>query len=185
MCNIKSNYTEGEILSSLFDVVYKIMLDSFPMDEIRSYEGQKALLSREDYHLKTYEKEGQLLGFCAYYMFDDFLYIEHLACTPSSRGLGIGTKLIETILEEATERRVILEVEPPVDEMTKRRVQFYERLGFTLNPYKHYQAPLNPTTGVVELKMMSSLGGLTEEQQQAYRRVLNEKVYLVDPDFMI
>ena len=32
---------------------------------------------------------------------------------------------------------------------------------------------------------MSSLGALTEEQQQAYRRVLNEKVYLVDPNFMI
>lgn len=185
MCNINICYTEGDILNSLFDSVYKIMVDSFPMEEIRSYEGQKELLSREDYYIETYEQEGQLLGICAYYIFDDFLYIENLACKPSARGLGIGTKLVQAILKEANGRQVILEVEPPTDEITKRRIRFYERLGFTFNPYEHFQAPLNPTTGMVELKIMSSLGALTQKQQQAYRRVLNEKVYLVDPNFMI
>lgn len=185
MCNINKNYTVGENLSQLFDAVYEIMTDSFPSDEIRSYEGQKALLERSDYCLKTYEQAGQLLGFCAYYVFDEFLYIEHLACTPLSRGLGIGTKLVQEVLEEAGERPLILEVEPPVDEVTKRRVGFYERLGLVLNPHAHYQPPLNLTTGVVELKIMSSLGALSEEKQKLYRRVLNTKVYEVEADFMM
>lgn len=172
-------------MTQLFDEIYKIMTDSFPPDEVRSYEGQKELLERSDYHLKTYKKEGHLLGFCAYYELDGFLYIEHLACTPDSRGLGIGSLLVKKVLEEAGERQVILEVEPPVDEMTKRRVGFYERLGFRLNPYEHYQPPLNPTTGVVELKIMSSLGGLTEELQKNYRRMLNVAVYAVDKDAYI
>ncbi|MBQ8992562.1 MAG: GNAT family N-acetyltransferase, partial [Turicibacter sp.] len=108
-----------------------------------------------------------------------------LACTPLSRGLGIGSKLVQEVLVEAGNRRLILEVEPPVDELTKRRIGFYERLGFTLNPYDHYQAPLNPTTGVVELKIMSSLGALSQDEQKAYRRILNTKVYEVEDDFMI
>jgi len=185
MCNINNYYTVGDNLEKLFDSVYEIMTQSFPIDEIRSYEGQKALLVRSDYFLKTYVQNRQLLGFCAYYVFDNFLYIEHLACTPLSRGLGIGSKLVQEVLVEAGDRRLILEVEPPVDELTKRRIGFYERLGFTLNPYEHYQAPLNPTTGVVELKIMSSLGALSQDEQKAYRRILNTKVYEVEDDFMI
>lgn len=185
MCNIINIYTEGENLSQVFDTVYEIMVESFPMDEIRSYEGQKALLERLDYHLKTYEQDGKLLGFCAYYVFDDFWYIEHLACTSLSRGLGIGTKLVQEVLSEAGDYPVILEVEPPVDELTKRRVRFYERLGFVLNDYPHYQPPLNPTTGMVELKIMSSCKGLEEEIHKIYRRVLNAKMYGVEEDFMI
>ena len=147
-------YTEGDNLDQLFDAVYEIMKESFPRDEFRSYEGQKALL-------------------------------EHLACTPLSRGLGIGTKLVQDILSEAGNHPVILEVEPPVDKVTKRRVGFYERLGFVLNLYPHYQPPLNLTTDMVELKIMSSFKALEEEEQKAYRRILNQRVYGVDAEFRI
>ena len=134
MCNINNYYAVGDNLEKLFDSVYEIMTQSFPMDEIRSYQGQKELLGRSDYFVKTYVENEKLLGFCAYYVFDEFLFIEHLACTPLSRGLGIGSKLVQEVLLEARDRPLILEVEPPVDELTKRRVGFYERLGLTLNP---------------------------------------------------
>ena len=104
---------------------------------------------------------------------------------PLSRGLGIGTKLVQDILSEAGNHPVILEVEPPVDKVTKRRVGFYERLGFVLNLYPHYQPPLNLTTDMVELKIMSSFKALEEEEQKAYRRILNQRVYGVDAEFRI
>ena len=168
-----------------FDDVYKIMKQSFPLEEIRGYEGQRALLDREDYFIKTYIHSGEVAGFCAYYELNDVLYIEHLACSPAVRGLGIGTKLVQEVLDEAGERSVILEVEPPVDEMTKRRVAFYEKLDFHLNPYYHFQPPLNKDTDGVELKMMSSKGKITEEEQKAYRRLLNIHVYQVHEDLYI
>lgn len=34
---------------------------------------------------------------------------------------------------------VLLEVEPPLGEMEQRRIGFYERLGFHLNPYAYVQ----------------------------------------------
>ncbi|MDE5977374.1 MAG: GNAT family N-acetyltransferase [Turicibacter sp.] len=159
------------------------MKESFPVDEFRSYEKQKELLQRQDYQLKVFEQEGQVVGFCAYYIFDEFIYIEHLACKEWARGLGIGTKLVQEVLDGAGELTVILEVEVPMDEVTKRRVHFYERLGFVLNTYPHYQPPLNETTGIVELKIMSSFKGLKEEEQKQFRRILNQKVYGVDRDF--
>ena len=70
MCNINNYYTVGDNLEKLFDSVYEIMTQSFPMDEIRSYEGQRKLLERHDYFIKTYVENEMLLGFCAYYVFD-------------------------------------------------------------------------------------------------------------------
>ena len=169
----------------IFDEIYKIMSDSFPTSEIRSYEMQKALLNRSDYHIKTYKQEGIILGFCAYYQFEDFFFIENLACTPESRGLGIGSKLVREVLEEANDRLVLLEVEIPQSENEKRRVKFYERLGFYLNPHYHYLPSLNEFTTGMELKIMSYNKMLTKEEQQTFRRLLNRKVYHVDEDYKI
>ena len=80
---------------------------------------------------------------------------------------------------------VIIEVEWNSSQIAKRRINFYERLGFVLNLYPHYQPPLNPTTDMVELKIMSSFKALKEEEQKAYRRILNQRVYGVDAEFRI
>ena len=138
-----------------FDEVFSIMKKSFPQEEMRNYEGQKALLERDDYFIKTYMHEDEVAGFCAYYKFDNFIYIEHLACNPEVRGLGIGTKLVQQVIAEDENLVVILEVEPPVDELTKRRVRFYEKLGFKLNPHYHFQPSLNEGMDGLELKKTS------------------------------
>lgn len=168
-----------------FDEVFFIMKKSFPQEEMRDYEGQKALLNRDDYFIKTYVHEGKVAGFCAYYKFDNFIYIEHLACDPQVRGLGIGTKLVQEIMNDDDNRVVILEVEPPVDELTKRRVRFYEKLGFNLNPHYHFQPSLNEGMEGLELKIMSSNVELSENEQNDFRRVLNKKVYGVDKELYI
>jgi len=168
-----------------FKEIYKIMCESFPSSEIRSYEKQKELLDREDYTIKTYTKDGVIIGFCAYYQFEEFFFIENIACTSQSRGLGIGSTLVSEVLDEANDRLVLLEVEIPDSEIKKRRVHFYERLGFYLNPYYHFMPQLNDFTAGMELKIMSSIKMLTEEEQQSFRRILNTKVYQVDENYKI
>ena len=44
-----------------FDEVFSIMKKSFPQEEMRNYEGQKALLERDDYFIKTYTNEDMLV----------------------------------------------------------------------------------------------------------------------------
>lgn len=169
-----------------FNEVYDIMKVSFPVEEIRTYAGQKNLLAREDYHLKTYVNNEKIVGFCAYYILDQFIYIEHLACLPTLRGRGIGTRLLKQVLNEVKDgQMVILEVEPEIDKITKRRIEFYEGLGFKLNEYAHYQPPLRDNTDVVELKLMSYPLSLNEETHKKYRSILNEEIYHVSRNFKL
>lgn len=65
--------------------------------------------------------------------------------------------------------RVVLEIEPPVDGLTRRRLGFYERNGFCANPYDYihpsYTMPLQPHRLVV----MSCPGPLSPAEFDHFR----------------
>ena len=50
---------------------------------------------------------------------------------------------------------LVLEVEEPIDDLTKRRVAFYQRNQYVLNPYHFVQPPLRKNAPKVELMYMS------------------------------
>lgn len=60
-----------------------------------------------------------------------FRYVEHLATSPAIRNKGYG-KLIMEALKKKFSGIIILEVERPEDEISKRRIEFYKRCGFSL-----------------------------------------------------
>ena len=62
-----------------FDKVYSIMEESFPIDERRTYEEQKALLENELYNIYVlYDNENDnIKAFIAIWRFDDFAFVEH------------------------------------------------------------------------------------------------------------
>ena len=53
-----------------------------------------------------------------------------------------------------TGKVVVLEVELPTDEMSKRRVGFYERHGFKLCEKKYVQSPYKAGDCELEMKIM-------------------------------
>ena len=59
-------------------------------------------------------------------------YGEHFAVDPDERGGGYGGKALRLLCEEL-QTPVVLEVELPFDEMSRRRIGFYQRSGFTLS----------------------------------------------------
>ncbi len=165
----------------VFNEIYEIMKMSFPQSEYRSYEMQKALLESPDYEIKTSYFDSKLCGFCAIYDLGEVLYIEHLATTPHVRGKGMGALLTQEVLTEAKARGqvVVLEVEPVTDEMTGRRVKFYERLGLHLSDYYHYQPALNKETKEVELRLMCTTKDLTKSAHDQIRAKLYRDIYQV------
>ena len=52
-----------------FEDVFRIMEQSFPIDERRNREGQQKLLSEEKYKLLGVKKDGKLLAFFAVWDF--------------------------------------------------------------------------------------------------------------------
>ncbi|MNP71582.1 hypothetical protein D3C76_1679860 [compost metagenome] len=74
---------------------------------------------------------------------------------------------------------VLLEVEPPLGEMEQRRIGFYERLGFHLNPYAYVQPPLREENADLPLQIMTYPNPVDVEEFNLYREILYTEVYKV------
>lgn len=162
-----------EINESTFDAPYTLLAQSFPKSEIRNYHEMKKLLSHPKYRLLGFVNRDQAIrGVLGTWDLGSFLFIEHLAVDPNRRGEGIGSKMMRRFLERAC-KPIILEVEDPVDEVKQRRVRFYERLSFILNPFGYVQPVLQPSRVPVKLKLMSHPGQMSIEDFP----VLKEKIF--------
>ncbi|MBQ9555385.1 MAG: GNAT family N-acetyltransferase [Muribaculaceae bacterium] len=115
------------------------------------------------------------VGFISYWAFDSFTYIEHLAVEPSQRGKGHGSGLMRQVASLG--RPLLLEVEPPLDEETRRRIVFYQHLGLALQDgIKYVQPPYSPGKPSVPLCLMTS-PGMTRESINAAVITLRSEVY--------
>ena len=101
-------------------------------------------------------------------------YVEHFAIAPQLRGTGIGTRALEQLREEG--RRVLLEIDPPVDEVSRRRQRFYEKAGFCANPFHHIHPPYRRGFSGHALVVMTSSGLVTPAEYQDFARYLDQVV---------
>lgn len=139
-----------------FDSVFQIVEASFPEDEYRTYDEQKALLDDSAYevYLLPDLDDHAIRAFIAVWEFDSFAFIEHFAVDPKYRNRGIGGEFLrETV--RMLGRMVCLEVEPPDNEMASRRIGFYERNHFFLNRYPYTQPPISAGRNPVPLLIMT------------------------------
>lgn len=159
-----------------FDVVWDIFIKSFSEDERRIKEKQYALLSNPLYNLDTYEEEGRIVAYIAYWDFGDFLYVEHLATDPEMRGQGIGGKMLKDLIKQ-TGRLIVLESEKPDEAIAKRRLGFYERLGFKVNRYEYYQPSYGEGKEELSLVFLSNPHLLAPAEFENIRRIIYKNVY--------
>ena len=72
--------------------------------------------------------------------------------------------------------KVILEIDPPEDEISIRRLHFYERLGFTANPHEYthpsFRRPFHPH----RLVLMSRPGALSDDEARRFADFIRERV---------
>lgn len=162
-----------------FDKIFALMQASFPTSERRTYAGQKELLADPHYRLITEtNSNNQLIALMAVWEFPSFRFIEHIAVDPTTRGSGIGGKIMTAYIEESP-KPILLEVEYPDTDIAQRRIGFYERLGFRLNPFDYVQPPLQKGETYLPLKIMSYPQILTEEEFALQKEVLYTNVYKV------
>ncbi len=157
-----------------FDAVYDIMEKSFPEDERRSREGQRALLSRDIYRLYVAKEGGAVVGFVAVWMIST-PFIEHFAVAESRRNCGLGGRLIDEAV--ALLGGACLEAEPPETELAARRVGFYQRHGFALNAFPYEQPPLERGKNAVRLQIMTHGKALSLQEFTALSQEIKKSVY--------
>ena len=127
--------TSDELFQKVMDL-YEL---SFPAVEKRDRKGNEKLLSDERFWLLALLDDGAFVGMAGIWDAEGMLYVEHLCTSPELRGKGYGAAALE--LFKASGRTVVLEIEPPEDELTKRRQNFYLRSGFGFHPHIHRHPP--------------------------------------------
>lgn len=155
--------------------------EAFPFDERRDFSDFLEIL-KNDSHFKlcigTDCETNGFLGFISYWDFESFVYIEHFAVLSKERNQGIGRQMLKWFFGHiGSNRNIVLEVEPPVDSLTERRVNFYQSLGFSIwNSYLYIQPPYSPGRSSMELRLMTK-GNLSEDELDGYARTIHSAVY--------
>ena len=88
----------------------------------------------------------------------------------------MGKKIIKKILKESN-KEIFLEVELPQADIAKRRITFYERLGFKLNEYRYIQPPYAPDKKPVDMLIMAYPKAITQERFSQIRKIIHKEVY--------
>ncbi|QRN86707.1 GNAT family N-acetyltransferase [Clostridia bacterium] len=162
-----------------FNIIWNLFLESFSKDERRTKKKQYALIKNPLYHLDAYQENNETIAFLAYWNFGDFLYVEHLATEPKMRGKGIGRKIIKDLTHKSN-KLVVLEAEKPHDEMAKRRIHFYERLGFYVNDYEYYQPSYGEDKDELSLLFLSHPRAISHAEFEKIRQTIYREVYQKD-----
>ena len=156
----------------------RILEDSFPPNERRITSGQLALMDNALYQIRTLQESEKILALMAVWMLDGMIFLEHFAVAADCRSQGIGGRMLDALTAEAEKQdlNLILEVEMPTDELTRRRIGFYQRHGMHFNEYEYYQMPLREGDTPTEMRLMSSRA-LSEIQFQNARSEIYRHVY--------
>ena len=138
-------------LNSDFKPIYET---SFPEDERRDWTQLLELLDNKQFILNEIYDQQKYLGFISIWNLTEFNFIEHFAIRTAEQGKGYGTQTIEHILT-INSKPIILEVEEPLTKTARKRMEFYERLNFTVNGFSYFQPPYSIEKKSVKMLLMS------------------------------
>ena len=137
-----------------FSEAWQLYEDAFPIEERRLLEDQSLVLQNEQYHFDAIIDNNQFMGFILWWEFNTNRYIDHFATAVAQRNKGLGKAILSNFIKSSS-KPIILEVELPICNLNKRRIQFYENVGFKLNQHPYKMPPLRKEQPAVELLLMT------------------------------
>lgn len=149
--------------------------ESFPIDEQRPTTDIAHLITEEERYraMALVDDNDRCIGLLTAWQFSTYTYIEHFAIDPSLRSVGYGTMALKTFAH-IQPMPIVLEVEPPTDVLTRRRIGFYERCGLALYDYDYIQPAYAPDRSAVPLRLM---GNLASPDLAQIAHTLHSEVY--------
>ena len=126
--------------SASFSEAMDLYRVSFPIYEQRYFRNQMQILEKSDYHFCSIYEGEKFVGILLYWETCTSIYIEHFAIKSQLRGKNYGSEALKLLIRDSS-KTVILEIDPPKDEISVRRKYFYERVGFVCNPYINIHPP--------------------------------------------
>lgn len=166
-------------LTSAADEAFKPAFDlygvSFPIHEQRLIESQCGIMTHPEYHFDLiYDDGGEWCGNMLYWETADFIYVEHFCILPERRGQRCGQRALAILGEKG--KTVILEIDPPANEISVRRKGFYERCGYHANPFAHVHPPYRAGFAGHRLVIMSYPRELSQDEYDRFNEHLKSVV---------
>ncbi len=158
-----------------FDKVYKKMETAFPLEERRTDFDQKNCLNESNFRFLEILDDGNDVGFIGLWVFNEFVFIEHLAIDSDKRNTCYGSKALNLVKEQFN-KPIILEAEAPETEQQIKRIRFYDRHGFKVNPFDYMQPSYHGGEGV-PLKILSFPEALSQEDFDNFIALTRKYVY--------
>ena len=162
-----------------YQFMENLLIAAFPPEEYRELKELREYTDRTGnfYNNIIFDNETPV-GFITYWDFNDFYYVEHFAIDPTLRNGGYGKKTLDYLCKEL-DRPIVLEVEMPVEEMAKRRINFYQRQGFVLWEKEYKQPPYKPGDDFLPMYLIV-FGNLQCEQDfEMIKNKIHKEVYNV------
>lgn len=116
----------------------------------------------------------EFIGILFHWQTGSCRYVEHLAISSALRGQNMGSVALKAFCDRVGQ--VILEIDPPVDEISIRRRHFYERLGFVMNPYEYIHPSFRRPFLAHQLMLMSYPGPITYDEARSFADFVRETV---------
>lgn len=155
-----------------------LYVEAFPEEERRDVKQLLRMLADvEEMHFCAIFHEDLLSGLAVYWDMGSFYYMEHLAVFPSMRNKQIGRQVLQWWRENLGKPQ-LLEVEPPVNEMSQRRISFYRRNGMEVLATDYIQPDYRADKAGIPLWVMGTeeppmlAGCIRKIQDVAYRDAL-------------
>lgn len=127
--------------TSLYMDLLALYKDAFPEVERRDEDAlTKMVKSCPNFHANVLLHEEEFVGLLNYWQLSECVYIEHLATLPHLRGQNLGGQALEA-LKACVQQPLLLEVEHPEDDLSRRRIGFYQRHGFDIVDKDYIQPP--------------------------------------------
>ena len=147
---------------------------SFPPHEQREPASQRAIMTDPAYRFNLIYDGGAPVGAMLCWETETFIYVEHFFILPHLRGHACGSRALALLGGRG--KTVILEIDPPADDVSLRRRGFYERAGFHENPYCHVHPSYHAGNRGHDLVVMSYPRAISEEEYRAFADYLAARV---------
>ena len=163
-----------------FDRFYQILSNNFPTKEIKEYNYMKDTFHAGLYQVLTLKDNDQIVGIMSFYQHDNFRFIDYFAIDGSLKGKGMGSKMLQYFIN-LDDKMVILEVEHPEDEQSKRRIAFYQRNGLYLNDqFEYFVPPVRNLKHRLYFHLMSSKRKINNIEFEKYYPQILKMVYGIE-----
>ena len=161
-----------------FNQAWEIYQEAFPEDEKRTIKGQLIAFEQPNYSFCCVVNECEVLGIVAYWQILEYMFVEHFAVKNELRGQGIGAKILRNLFDKYPKFKFILEADLPIDDTSKKRIKFYERVGFNVNEYEYVQPPYGATKKPVPMKILTYPEKINDKSFEEIKQGIYEVVYL-------